>query len=407
VTTSRIHVLCAADADRNPGIVAGTMAADVVIRRHLPAVELTFFTPYPRDTSRLPGYPAVLDALDHLDELFDADAVIWWGDFLHAHMYLDTVARNRGAGGGDRGALRRVLLADGARDDELERSLLFGGSLLFNTAADNADRDYVGALARLVRGAAGVWMRDLYSASLAAELRGSLPTVPLGVDPVLLLDAHDHGVPSAADEPAGGAAGRRRPIGLFFGRSYRGQVRIARFLRAVQRRFDAPMTWIPWGESGHFAPLVASRRYRTGRPPSHAPADGGGLGSLLSAMSRCRFVVTDTYHFAMNSWALGTEAILVADSTPPKGMNINSGEELAWRDKRFEAYSTLDALDYFVHYDELADPRRRARRVDRLATVVGGPAASDRVRTRIAAIGAGAEAGLAAELQRLEARASA
>lgn len=399
----RVSVVCAPDSDRNPGMAAANLAATTLLARLVPAVETKVFVPYGPIADDISLERAVLGT-GNVEQVLDADAIVFWGDFLHAAFYQRSIAQ--GVGGRaplvDIDAVRRFLLLEGVPDDVLARTLLFGGSLILNTAADNMVGEYVEPLTRLVRGSAGVWMRDTYSAMFAAELRGTLPAVRLGIDACSVLDEGDRGA-----MPMTGWADRAidvpdKTIGVFFGRSFRGHARVAMLLRDIRHRTDRTLTWLPWGSSGHFRPLTNSRRFRAMRVPLREHDVGAPTpGDLFAAMRRCDFVVTDTYHVALNAWACGTPAVIVIDSTPPRPHNINSGSEFSWRDKRFEAYSTFDALAFLVHLDELSDPRRRRRRVEQLQGLFAETAAHEHVQARITAIKDAAVADFTATLREL------
>jgi hypothetical protein len=93
-------------------------------------------------------------------------------------------------------------------------------------------------------------------------------------------------------------------------------------------------------------------------------------GELIYGLGDLDFVLTDTYHLAINAWAQGTPAICLVD-TGGAGWNVNSGEPNMRRDKRVDLYSQLDALGLIVDLAGLG--RRIPREVDRVIELLARP----------------------------------
>ena len=94
-----------------------------------------------------------------------------------------------------RGARGRNLFFSEAPDNLLKRCILFGETLLFNTAESYLDDLYRRDLQRLLRGARAVAMRDVFSALHVATVRDEFPSVRLGVDCALLLRPEERRTP--------------------------------------------------------------------------------------------------------------------------------------------------------------------------------------------------------------------
>jgi hypothetical protein len=73
-----------------------------------------------------------------LDEFLDADAVVYWGDFMHMAFYLqvniDTLTKSMGICSVDEAhdLVYRNLLLSGQPDNVMSRVMSFGTTLSFN-----------------------------------------------------------------------------------------------------------------------------------------------------------------------------------------------------------------------------------------------------------------------------------
>ncbi|WP_435736842.1 hypothetical protein V5D56_19065 [Cellulosimicrobium sp. PMB13] len=319
-----------------------------------------------------------------LDEFLDADAVVYWGDFLHMAFYLeanvDTLSRRMGitSRAQAREIADRTLLLAGQSDDVLARVMSFGTTLSFNTA-DDYRSDYGDALRSFAGRAHRVWFRDTYSAWIAQLAGANAGASAKGVDAAFLL-------PPGPSVPSSGR------LGVFFGRSALSPETLARLGRQLATSLDLRPRWIPWGHEPAFWPVADRRRFRLAWPGLELEELSVGLGTrlrharavvartpaehtarlpfdgLVARVAACDVVVTDTYHLAVNAWRLGIPAVCVVDR-PPRIWSVNSGSQGTRRDKREELYSQLDASELLVSVEDLASHVREtvARIADRLA----------------------------------------
>jgi hypothetical protein len=153
----------------------------------------------------------------HLEQACAGAALLYWGDFFHSRDYLRQCAGTLlqiGAATGEEEALREVyrhfFLAE-APAEALSRAVAFGGTMIFNRTRDYQDPTYAGALARLVRGARGIWMRDVYSALRVAGLRGENGIAPSGWTPRCCCGTKTSS--SCPDRKVGTGGNPRRPPG--------------------------------------------------------------------------------------------------------------------------------------------------------------------------------------------------
>lgn len=308
------------------------------------------------------------------DEFLDADAVVYWGDFMHMAFYLEAnvdILTNRMGLIDDPATawdqVYRTLLLRGVDDEHLSRVISYGTTLNFNTAADYAD-EYGRALESFLSRAHRVWFRDTYSSWVAQLARGSDERQTKGTDATFLWE------PDAQPHPSG-------ILGVFFGRSALPPEPLAHLGRALTKQTDLRPAWLPWGHEPGFWPMDDRRRFRAAWPGLEHEQRSPSLTlrartvlevasgvrpsptalpfpELINQLSRCDLVLTDTYHLAINAWRLGIPAVCVLDE--PAVWSVNSGAAGARRDKRAELYSQIEATGLLVAGQ---DVRRRGRKV--------------------------------------------
>lgn len=371
----RLSVICAPPNGFNPGMtsvdiavkdIAAELGADVTFWRMWDQSEWR----EPLGGSHLVDSDRVYDvgsgmtytlSRGRLDRVMDADAVVFWGDFLHMEVYLrqtaDVLARRMGCMSLDAAfdtATQHYLLRDWDVGS-LGRVMTFGSTLSFNTAHAYAS-SYGKQLARFIGGVRRAWFRDPYSATVAQSFRSDDLTCK-APDAAFLL-------PSA---PRGETSGQ---LGVFIGRSDLKPESVAAFGKGLAQELDLQPRWIPWGQEPGFWPMDQRRRFRAAWPGlEHGTAHpspsqiaqtvwGAALGrsndriqptisELFDLIASCSVILTDTYHLAVNAWRLGTPAICLTDGDH-QAWNVNAGEPGNPRDKRYDLYSQLDALPLLV-----------------------------------------------------------
>jgi hypothetical protein len=321
------------------------------------------------------------ELLGRLEEALEADLVVYWGDFLHMQHYAIDLANalpfiyaeHRSKPLADRlSTVYDHLLLRSTGPQSLSRVALVGGTLALNSANDYHRVDYRAALTRLVAGANRVLMRDPYSASLSALLRHPKEEACLGCDCAFLLEPRlTNSFSTEQQFPSDGQAI------VFLGRN----VRIGpsmRFVKQLCRVTGVDPVWMQWLDDhlpsaprGLLGRLLRSRPRVSVPLPSEMP-DDEALGRALSAIARSRFVITDTYHLAINAWNLGVPAVCIADTAEDLALSYNSGRRHAWRDKRYEFFSLAEALPFFVHTEELRTNHRTTARLAQLRSAISG-----------------------------------
>ena len=396
----QVSVICAPPNGRNPGMTSVDLAFEKVAHA-AGATQVTYWRLWDvsewsefrgagdlvasssyRDPDSLIAYQSIRG---RLDEAFSADRIVFWGDFMHMAVYqrhmADVLARRIGVCSREEAdeLVARTLMLRDADEGTLGRVFSYGSTLGMNTAADYAGR-YGHDLDRFMAAARNVWMRDPYSAQVVRTIRGPERGAAQALDAAFLLHDGTH---------RGG-----KGLGVFIGRS---QVRpevVALFGKRLAQRLGARARWIPWGGSPAFWPVDSRRRFRASWPalehendePSRIDLLGTSLRSLRGVPKEPRrpvdaaeliyglgdldFVLTDTYHLAINAWAQGTPTICLVDGGGVD-WSVNSGEPNMRRDKRVDLYSQLEALGLIVDLAKLG--RRIPQEVDRLAELLAQP----------------------------------
>ncbi|MCT9080420.1 polysaccharide pyruvyl transferase family protein [Streptomyces fulvoviolaceus] len=379
---ARVAVITAPNIGyRNTGMLTVDLAFESLRRRMGTEIDPTWYTLHTPETVPLregaqgTDFPFRFRSLiEHLDELRDHDAVVFWGDFLHTRHYLAQDATNRLLDFGiaeDRDAARallnRTLLLADQPDELLARTLSYGGTILHNTQSDYEDKEFGPHFSRLMTRSHRVWMRDPLSAAKIAHLRGDRTTEYFGSDAALLSRPGDlDHLPTtqwSQEVPDGGA------IGVFLGARTEIPTWLPDFCQGLSDRFGAPLEWLPWFDRdipSQAGPIAA----RPGAPT---------VGDLVSVLSRYRLVITDTYHLCVNAWGAGTPVVCVGT---PEPVPTTDDDYLTLSDvKKHVFHMAYDATDFYL--STLPDTREaHQRRADRLVHLVEGGGA-DAVAARI------------------------
>ena len=366
----RVAVITAPNmAYKNPGMVTVDLAFEAVCRRLGPDVATSWYTLHPpelrplRDYVRSRDLPFDFAPLGaHLAELQEHDAIVFWGDFQHARHYLQQDATTRmldlGPAADRRSAQQLVtqsLLLAGTPEHVLDRTVLYGGSILHNSQSDYADEEYASPFRRLMSRCHAVWMRDPLSAAKAAHLRRG-GAAHFGADCALLLRPGDldflptTGWADAVEEGVGAVfLGARTPVPRW----------LPALSRELAHRLGVRLEWLPW--------LGASREL--GTPWIRQRGDDYSLGDLLAALSRYQIVITDTYHLCVNAWRMGVPTVCIGSPTR-RSPEYQTLDDL----KKYVFYSSYEAEDFYLSTDPESVAQRMAS-LDRLLDLTAGDGA--------------------------------
>ncbi|QIS14250.1 polysaccharide pyruvyl transferase family protein [Nocardia arthritidis] len=372
----RIGLVSAANAGlKNTGMLSVDLAFWALSRRIGTDADITWYTIQPPDVEPIRPYVHGTELpfrfrslLGAYAELADHDAVVFWGDFLHARHYLEQDAvywltRQQLVNNRDeaRSLLDPALLLSTAPDEVIAKTIAYGGTVLHNTQHDYADDDYRSAFFRLVSRCRMIWMRDAISAATVTHIRQDYAKSHFGTDAALLLRLEDLDfLPRSgwADESDSGAT-----IGVFVGSRTDTPNWLPELWQALSDRLGARPEWFPWFDAD-LPPEAAELPRRSG---------DYRLGDLFTRLSRYRLVITDTYHLCINAWRSGVPAVCIGAPEPgPAPYGFLSVSNL----KKHVFYLAYNATDFYLStLDEGAQTRRD--RVERIATLIenGGAAA--------------------------------
>lgn len=412
----QVAVICATNTRPNPGMMSVDLAFHSLAARGLGDCNVRFFRIFTEEEAlagrrtatarqdmtareRLPFQYACLR--DSLAAVYEADAILYWGDFFHMARYHRQVAENLvtlGLAPTEAAALdmtARCFFLTDAPQGVLEKTFAFGGNLLLNCASDYNDPAYAPMLTRFMRGARTVWMRDALSALAVNHLRQDYGVSHTGCDCSLLLRDKDvEQLPRNWRRASTIAQGK---AGIFFHRSEETPSwRLMRFARDLCGRLGTRAHWLPWRPSRHHRP---KGWWAFPGISLDAEAAGPTLGDLSDLLRSYAFIVTDTYHVSVNAWRLGIPAICIGELRSHADWDVSSGTIGSWRDKRWLFHAMAEALDFYVHSDELRDRRWRRHRLDQIETALRAPDLCRAITTRLRQQADAAETCLANELR--------
>lgn len=368
-----IAIITATPPGINPGMLAGEAAARATLARAGLLPGATFFrlvSLEERLSALGDGAEAVLRACDvgicHrlLDDpaILDDQVPLFWGDFLHMRRYITALAQ---ADPAREAAFRGVLLLADRPEATCREAISYGTSLLFNSTADEADPVYGPALRRFLGAAAHVQMRDAISAVRAAAWR-PVTREACGIDPAQLM-----ALPAVAEEILAGVVCDPTDRALvFLARGRHCHDDVVAFVGEVATATGIPSRWLPWGDrlSFPFGDRAAWPWPTIDLPP--APTGTGVLPRLLAAIRASRFVVTDTYHVAVSSWALGIPAVVLTGTYHDAERAAKEVDRRVRLDKRTVILGQDGLLDFCIEPALIGTAAGRAAVAGRLAAAL-------------------------------------
>ena len=384
-----IAVVCARPPERNTGMATVDLAAHTVLRRLLPDYDVELYALGERNlVTYQPGdLPYEHVSLQSDPQRFlAADRILYWGDFCHSHAYwkYDVGLWSDAAGGERAGPVtvlsddaRKFMFLSGHSTEDLGKVVIFGSTLITNTAESFVDAPYAAAFNRLFAGAGAVLLRDALSAAKVSPLRGGEAT--LGCDPAFLLQDADLHLLDDYRETA-----ERSGLGVFVGRSPR-RMAMHGFARALGGRLKQECRWVPW------FPTRRLVRYATRPLGLSIPAGHQTPGAILSQLGSCRVLLTDTYHACVNAWRLGIPAVCIGQGAATRENSLG--------DKKKEIlYEMLGAQSLYVFTENLGSSRGRDRQAERIARLLNDRAYVDEIVANVRNYAGAAQARLAASL---------
>lgn len=300
------------------------------------------------------------------ESLLEADNIVYWGDFLHMDHYHQRKAKQLSEQklySSFEEALeqvQKVLLLKNMSKDYKQKVISFGTNQLLDKKY-STDSYKIDDLYELIKLSAAWLPRDLYTSHLAYLIKEGNVKNTVGTDCALLFWDHlfvDGSIKRVTDRFENTRSKSKKKIAVYFGRSSERFYKLNRFAKSLASKLDAELVWVPWILREGKADKVKEKIYRLGINSSLKESEL--RRDSFNCLNDFDLVVTDTYHLCVNAWANDVPAICVADTISTQR---SSGEMFSWNDKRHMFMQTINALDFFVHAQELD---RRQRKIDRL-----------------------------------------
>lgn len=373
----RVSLVIASLPNYNPGMIAVNLAALRTLDRA--GADLRVYEAVSRQ--HVLEYESGIELIGRLNELFDADKIVLWGDWLHMQGYIADLSK--ASMEASKLSKRPVsyqrliehLFLLGLPAHRMSDTAIVGTTFALDSPLARLDEGFGEHIQRLYGEAGLVLMRDAFSAGLVEAWRSKRDRCS-GLDAAFLYRPRDGSATRFGDG--------RSPFGFFLGRSTAKQMALARRLIAgLQEALHLEAFWIPWfansirvhlGARGRAkATLLSSSPFASRvayKWKSVSRTEQVALDVLIAKIRACAFIVTDTYHLAVISWSQGVPCILLGNSSSLNRSFINSGAHYSGLDKRMGLYLTLDALSFFVPYEDLGSIASSRERLDFLLSQV-------------------------------------
>ncbi|HSH89566.1 MAG TPA: polysaccharide pyruvyl transferase family protein [Ramlibacter sp.] len=274
--------------------------------------------------------------LSSLTQVTGHHALVFWGDFLQARAYHHTDIRGRLVAANlettpveletKLRSIQDLLLLRGASESLLQKTILFGGTFYVNTPQDERDPYYAPALSRLLASVKRVMMRDPLSAEFADRYAGGRPDSTIGLDAAFLLQ------PSAEFSWERKSTHAPRDIvGYSFGRGLSRDPAAAEAMMRFTRAVGAAAGCSGSEDIGWLGVRASDMK---------------GVSDRLTLINQCRFVVTDTYHCAVNSMRENIPTLCI-------GRGVEVPTATLSEKKKEMLFSMLNARNYYFCIEQL------------------------------------------------------
>jgi hypothetical protein len=264
------------------------------------------------------------------------------------------------------------LLQDYYKDEKLPFKLaMYGVTLFQNGLNDYLKDDYYGNLKWLYENATFCKTRENSSANMNGVLRNDFDTNYLGVDCALLNTKKE--LLSLPQLNPKEFTVYKDNIGVFFGRSTKKTSRISniKFLNKISKKLNKELVNIPWNYFSGGLLGDSLGKYKLGLSNYHNFKNVRfKAGDVMKGLSDLSLVITDTYHVAINSIALGVPVICIYETSPAVTRDANMGHRYAWRDKRALLFLNNNLSDFLINSDDLRDSSIREEKIDNICSLL-------------------------------------
>ena len=248
----------------------------------------------------------------------------------------------------------------------------FGTTLFQNGMADWCDERYRPAIDRYLSQAKILGFRDPYSAWSSARFRDASSGAFWGSDAAFLNSPEELSTVEASgysDQISSNT------IGLYIGRSTRNTSvwGLSRLVKKMSKRLGCGQIWIPWNRFSGGRLFKRIPRSLNWFLPSltRIPAEEKIMaGDILQTMAKCRLIVTDTYHVAVNAICLGIPVLCIYEASPASERDANMGYRKSWRDKRALLFTSTNQSDLLMCSDDLKSVKHTNAKIEHVASLV-------------------------------------
>jgi len=232
-------------------------------------------------------------------QLKDYKYIFFWGDFLHTIDYIHAVKRRMLRNGlykNSEEALSHVfkrLLFENVSQTMKEKSLVIGGSLIINQGKGIEDVRYRSAISDLYSNCKFVSLRDPISSNISKKY-SNIDNCRLGIDCAFYYHPIFKKNDSLNDNE------KNLKVGYYFGKRTKSKYKryiLNKFIRYLSRDTRvSKIIDIDWFDIDEKFPI-------------------NDLENKLKKIQSCDFIITDTYHCAVNSFSLGTPAFCIGKAS--------------------------------------------------------------------------------------------
>ena len=268
------------------------------------------------------------------EQLANYDLIFYWGDFLHSKNYMNSVDKrikreNPGLSTKNiKDHVYRTLLLEHVDTNIINKTILFGSVIFTNQDSIDSER-YFSALSYLYNNCKFYSHRDPLSNFIASNYSNKVSNC-VGVDCAFYLD----GVIGENNLTSNNF------MGYSFGRRTRGKWRkglIKMFTEYVSKDSKVKeVINIDWLNNDFSNPVDFTY-------------------DKIDSIRKCDFIITDTYHCAVNSWRVGVPAFLIGlgESKPYNSINDKKKELLYGMFQAFKFYLFVEEIQNILKWAKI------------------------------------------------------
>lgn len=365
----KVLIVCAPQTfGCNTGMYSVDLAAWYFFKKHRPTDTLIFATLYPHKCD-FGEYKLECESLIEKPVLYEqVDRIIFWGDFIHAYNYRSAIANQLVKQGYSESIkeailkIRELLFLSGTYEKWLSKTIVYGGTLLFNDSESYEDREYVNDLRILYGKCRRSWLREPFSAININNMIGEHEYSRHGTDCAQLLGT-DFVKRFTGNEETKKQSTTKK-IGVFIGRSNFSCENLSELLKRLQNKMGANLSWLDWGGEPFFFDKTADIFSKIPELASRIESADTPF-EILQLLKGFDYIISDTYHVCVNAWTMGIPAICVIDDTDEK-LGVNSGSILGKRDKRVVFFLSYNSSPYLLYSSEILNQENIESKADDL-----------------------------------------